>query len=119
MKPRVNDRQNVAGPHEHARVIAAGEPLQSAHAALILVHGRGATAESILTLVPELRLAAEARFAFLAPQAAGNTWYPNSFLSPIESNEPYLSSALALLGSLVTRTEAANIPAERIFLLGF
>lgn len=117
----MNDSTSAAehGPHTNARVIAAGEPLQSAHAALILIHGRGATAESILTLVPELQLPADARFAFLAPQAVGNTWYPNSFLAPIESNEPNLSSALALIASLVTRAEGASIPAERIFLLGF
>lgn len=115
----VSHSPSIAGPHANARVITAGEPLQSAHAALILIHGRGATAESILTLVPELRLPAEARFAFLAPQAVDDTWYPNRFTAPLESNEPYLSSALALLGSLVMRAEAASIPAERIFLLGF
>jgi phospholipase/carboxylesterase len=115
----MNDLEALQGPHGNSRVIAAGEPLQSAHAALILVHGRGATAESILTLVPELRLAEDARFAFLAPQAVGSTWYPFSFLEPLEQNEPYLSSALALLTSLVNRVEAAGVPAERTYLLGF
>jgi predicted esterase len=115
---KMNDA-GLNGPHGNARVIATGEPLQSAHAALILVHGRGATAESILTLVPELRLPEDSRLALLAPQATGNTWYPNSFLAPIESNEPFLSSALALLESLVARAASAGIPDERTYLLGF
>jgi len=113
------DLKALHGPHGNARVVVAGEPLQTAHAALILIHGRGATAESILTLVPELSLPNNPAFAFLAPQAVDNTWYPHSFLEPIERNEPYLSSAIALIGSLVSRINGAGIPAERTFLLGF
>jgi predicted esterase len=81
-----------------------------------MVHGRGADAQDILSLAPQL---ARPGFAYLAPEAAGNTWYPNSFLAPIASNEPYLSSALALLDTLVAQVVAAGIPLERTMLLGF
>jgi predicted esterase len=83
---------------------------------MITVHGRGASAEDILMLADEFHVP---DFAYLAPQAAGNTWYPYSFLSPIESNEPGISSGLALLAELLERVQAAGIPPERTILLGF
>ncbi len=104
------------GPHQGQPVLRAGAPLDRARAALVLVHGRGATAESILTLVPEID---QPGFAYLAPQAAGNTWYPYSFLQPIARNEPDLSSALAALAGLLAAVTAAGIPPERTALLGF
>jgi predicted esterase len=103
-------------PHANGPVLTAGRPLAEAEAAVILVHGRGASAEDILTLAGELR---RPDLAYLAPQAAGHTWYPYSFLAPMERNEPGLSSGLALLGRLVERLAAAGIPAERTVLLGF
>ncbi len=103
-------------PHFGQPILAAGAPLETARAAMILVHGRGASAENILGLGRELEAPG---FAFLAPQAAGSTWYPYSFLMPLEQNEPYLSSALALLGSLLDRVSEAGIPPERTMLLGF
>jgi len=96
-------------------VLEAGEPLATAHSAMILAHGRGATAADIMTVAAEV---ATAGFAYLAPQAAGNAWYPNPFTAPLESNEPYLSSALAVLESLLKRVEA-YVPAQRVVLLGF
>lgn len=104
------------GPHQGQPVLSAGEPLERARAAMVLVHGRGATAQDILTLAAELE---QPGFAYLAPQAANNTWYPYSFLAPIERNEPYLSSALATLGQVLAHITAAGIPAERTILLGF
>jgi len=104
------------GPHQGQPVLAAGEPLERARAAMVLVHGRGATAEDILTLAAELD---QPGFIYLAPQAANNTWYPYSFLAPIERNEPYLSSALAMLDHVLAHIAAAGIPAERTILLGF
>jgi predicted esterase len=104
------------GPHQGQPVLATGEKLGEARAAMILVHGRGATAESILTLASEFE---PAGFAFLAPQAADNTWYPYPFTAPLGYNEPYLSSALARLGELLAHVEASGIPAERTILLGF
>jgi predicted esterase len=108
--------ERVRGPHQGQPVLIAGEPLESARAAMILVHGRGASAEDILTLVPELN---QAGFAYLAPQAAGYTWYPYSFLAPLSSNEPWLSSALAVIASLLEKVAEAGIPPERTILLGF
>jgi predicted esterase len=102
--------------HRGRRVLAAGEPLERATGAVILVHGRGASAESILTLAPELK--AEG-LAFLAPQANSGSWYPFSFLAPLAQNEPFLSSALGALGDLLAHVAAAGIPAERVALLGF
>jgi phospholipase/carboxylesterase len=99
-----------------ARVLAAGSPLGKATAAMILVHGRGATAEDILSLGREL---GRPDLAYLAPQAEGYSWYPYSFLAPMERNEPGLSNGLALLGHLVERLEAEGIPPERTVLLGF
>lgn len=98
-----------------ARVVEAGEPLESAHAAAILVHGRGAGAEDIMTVAAEL---ARPGWAYLAPQAAGGAWYPYPFTAPLESNEPYLSAALDMLASLVARV-GRHVPADRVMLLGF
>ena len=104
------------GPHEGQTALHSGAPLGQARSAMILVHGRGASAESILTLAFEL---GRPDFAYLAPQAAGYTWYPNSFLAPIASNEPGISSGMAVLAALLRQLEAAGIPAERTILLGF
>jgi predicted esterase len=106
----------VPGPHGGAPVRMVGVPLATARAALIMVHGRGATAEDILSLTEELD---GPGFAYLAPQAAGHQWYPNSFLAPIASNEPGLSSGLAVLAALLEQIAAAGIPPERTLLLGF
>jgi predicted esterase len=108
--------EKAIGPHQGQPVLVTGEPLKSARAAMILIHGRGASAEDILTLVPELD---QTGFAYLAPQAAGYTWYPYSFLAPLSSNEPWLSSALSVIASLFEQVAEAGIPAERTILLGF
>src|SRR2546428_11949867 len=97
------------------RVLKAGEPLPAARAAMVLLHGRGATAEDIMTLAAEVE---RPGWAYLAPQASGNAWYPNPFTAPLESNEPYLSAALDMVSKLVERVEA-HVPAQRIILLGF
>jgi len=105
-----------SGPHQGQSVFSAGKPVAEAQAAMILVHGRGATAVSILELARELY---HPEFAYLAPQAAGNTWYPYSFLEPIERNEPGLSSGLQAVAEVLAQAEAAGIPAQRIVLAGF
>ena len=102
--------------HEHTPIATAGVPLEEAQAAMILVHGRGATAPSILTLADELKLTG---FAFLAPQANQNSWYPNSFLAPMEANQPGLDSGLAKIGLLVEQIKATGIPTEKIMIGGF
>ncbi len=94
----------------------AGTPLAEARGAVVLVHGRGATAASILALASEL---ATPGLAFLAPQAAGNSWYPASFLAPLAVNKPALSASLAQLAGLLEQIEATGIPAERTAWVGF
>jgi len=105
----------MSGPHQGQKVLEAGEPLATARAAMILVHGRGASAEDIMTVGAELMFPG---FAYLAPQAAGSAWYPLPFTSPLEANEPYLSSALETLATLLATVEK-TIPASRVVLLGF
>jgi phospholipase/carboxylesterase len=107
---------NWSGPHQGQAVLAAGEPLEHAQAAMIMLHGRGASAEDILNLAAEV---SRPGFTYLAPQAAGFSWYPQSFLAPIAQNEPGLSSGLAVIASLIERLDAAGIPPQRTILLGF
>ncbi|HEY6407413.1 MAG TPA: phospholipase, partial [Ktedonobacteraceae bacterium] len=107
------------GPHEGQPLLTGGEALDRAAAAMVLVHGRGAAAEDILELAGELK---QAGFAYLAPQAAQHSWYPNSFLAPISSNEPGLSSGFAVIASILAQLAnvlEVGIPAERTILLGF
>ncbi len=105
-----------ADPHSILPVHTWGEALEHASGAMILVHGRGASAHDILPLAGELGADPLACFA---PQAAGSTWYPFSFMNPIEQNEPFLTSALNRLGTIVDTIETAGIPIERTILLGF
>ncbi len=107
---------SIQGPHQGQPLLAAGRPLDEAAAALILLHGRGATAASILELGTVLK---HPGLAYLAPQAGGNTWYPYSFLAPIPQNEPGISSGLQAVGEAVAAVEAAGLPAEKIILGGF
>lgn len=103
-------------PHHEQPIYRAGEPLEQARAVMVMVHGRGASARDILSLTQELP---RDGFCFLAPEAANATWYPYRFMEPMERNEPWLSSALNLVDTLVQRALAANIPHEKIMLLGF
>jgi predicted esterase len=106
----------INGPHQDQPVLHSGVKLDQAQSAMILIHGRGATAQDILTLARELEAP---DFAFLAPQAAGYTWYSYRFLEPVERNEPGISSGLQVIGDLIEQLNDHDIPAEHIFLLGF
>ena len=103
-------------PHANQPVRHVGAPLAEATGAVVLLHGRGGSAEDILSLAQPLYREC---IAYLAPQAAGHSWYPNSFLAPREANEPYLSSALRKAGSVVAEIEAAGVPRDRIVVAGF
>lgn len=107
---------NYNGPHQGQPVLHAGTPLTEARAALILVHGRGADASSIMDLGRAVRSDGVACFA---PQASDNTWYPNRFLVPIESNEPGISSGLRAIDEMLQTVLAAGLGADRVILLGF
>jgi phospholipase/carboxylesterase len=106
----------LIGPHADAGVVEAGARLSVARGVLILLHGRGASASDILGLGYEI---APEGVALLVPQAVGHTWYPYSFLAPIQHNEPWLSSALGLVESLVQRCMVVGFAAERIAIAGF
>jgi predicted esterase len=101
----------LADPHAGQPVLTAGESLETARASMVLLHGRGATADDILSLAAEFD---QSGFAYLAPQASGNTWYPNRFMEQIARNEPWLSSALNVVATLLER-----LAPERTILLGF
>lgn len=103
-------------PHENQPVYSAGKKLDEATAAMILIHGRGANAEDILSLSAHLT---HPGLAYLAPQAEDYTWYPNRFIFPVEKNEPHLSSALSVIDKIVKLIEEKNISSEKIFIGGF
>jgi predicted esterase len=103
-------------PHGKQPVLASGHPLAGAARAMILLHGRGGSAEDILSLAAEFDLP---DVAYLAPQAAGHTWYPYPFLTPIEQNEPWLTSALTKVSRMVEDVVRAGIPREKIVIGGF
>lgn len=108
-------------PHGGRPVALAGPPPAEAEAAIVLLHGRGGTAEGILPLAAAMARVEPAlgECAVLAPQAAGNEWYPHSFLAPVEGNARGLGSALAVLADLLERLAEAGIPRERVVQGGF
>jgi phospholipase/carboxylesterase len=106
----------VTDPHRDQPVRTMGAPLAQAAAAVVLLHGRGASAEDILGLAAEMY---DERLAYLAPQAADHRWYPYSFMAPIAENEPWLSSALAKVAAVVKLAVDGGISLERIFICGF
>lgn len=98
------------------KYITAGTPAKSAGAALIMIHGRGGTAQNIAALANELNVK---DFAIYAPQATNNSWYPYSFMAPDEENQLALNSAIEVIGELVNQVKADGIPEEKIYFLGF
>jgi len=106
----------ISDPHGKGEVLQLGAPLHQASLAVVLLHGRGGSAEDILGLGQAI---GEPEVAYLAPQAKGHSWYPQSFLAPREANEPFLSSALAKVDAVVRSIEAAGVPRNRIVIGGF
>lgn len=103
-------------PHAGQPVLRRGPAPAQARLAVILVHGRGDSAAGILGLADEFDIT---DVTWVAPQAAGQTWYPYSFLSPMEQNQPGLASGLRVIGELVLSLGSEGIPAERVVLMGF
>ncbi|QCS44086.1 alpha/beta hydrolase [Natrinema versiforme] len=106
----------VDGPHQNQQLVTGGTDLADAEAALVLTHGRGATARGMIQMAGEIH---RDGVALLAPQAARQTWYPNSFLAPVERNEPGRSSGLQAISDAIAEANDAGIPTERIMLVGF
>jgi len=104
------------GPHKGGRIHRIGAPVAAAAAAVIMIHGRGASARDILMLASALR---RDDVAYLAPQAAGHVWYPQRFLQPTAQNQPWLDSALGAVAGLVADLEAAGLAKSKIVILGF
>jgi predicted esterase len=104
--------------HAHAGqpVLRSGPSPKDARLAVILLHGRGASAEDILGLADQF---SATDIAYLAPQAAGSTWYPYSFLAPIQQNEPWLGSALQVIAGLLEELHGQGVTPERVALMGF
>jgi predicted esterase len=102
--------------HAEQPVRVAGEPLEQARAALLMLHGRGASARDILSLVEPLQISG---VVYLAPEAAGDSWYPNRFFAPPSTNEPWLSSSFRKIDGLLEMLSAAQILPDRTILLGF
>ena len=103
-------------PHAGQPVLRHGPAPREARLIMILSHGRGSSADDILGLAQQFSVD---DVTYLAPQAAGHTWYPLSFLAPIEKNEPYLTSALGVLDNLVRQIGNEGVSPDRIGLLGF
>ena len=104
------------GPHAGRRVLAAGAPPARARLAMVMLHGRGGSPEDMAGLAGRLALP---DVAVLAPEAAGRSWWPDSFLAPLEANEPGLSSALSVVAGLLDALALAGFGAERVALAGF
>jgi phospholipase/carboxylesterase len=102
--------------HNPLHVSYGGKPLAEAKRALLLVHGRGGVAEKMLALASEIQAA---DYAWIAPQATQNTWYPLGFMGDEKANGPWLAAALASLDAQVDHVLAAGIPVEQLWILGF
>jgi predicted esterase len=103
-------------PHAGQPLATAGAPLGKSPVAMILVHGRNALPANILSFVPAF---AHPDITYLAPGAAGGTWYPLSFMADQEKNEPGISSGVWVLEQLVQHVVRAEVRKDRIVLLGF
>lgn len=103
-------------PHAGQGVLRAGPAPAEARLAAILLHGRGASADDILGLADQFRAPG---IAYLAPEAAGGSWYPYSFLTPLHQNEPWLGSALRVIESLLQGLREQGVSADRVALMGF
>ena len=109
-------RPDPQHPHAGQPVLHSGPAIKDARLVAIMIHGRGASAEDILGLSSEFNTGG---ITYLAPQAAGRTWYPYSFLSPVPQNEPGISSGLGVIGELIEEVARQGVPAERVALMGF
>src|SRR5262249_14024392 len=115
----MNGRPSEPGgpaPHPGPPTARPGAALSRAKAAMILLHGRGASAEDILSLADAF---AQPEIAYFAPQAASHSWYPHSFLAPLADNEPWLSSALQVIGDILRELASDGTPPSQVVLLGF
>lgn len=114
---RVDSHRTFQGPHQDQPVLKQGTSVSGAKAAVVMIHGRGATAQGMLRLADEW--GHRDTVHYLAPQAYHNRWYPYSFLAETKKNQPGLSSGLQLIHDLIQQLSDAGIPKDKIVLLGF
>ena len=106
----------VKGIHQGLPMLRSGETVAEAQRIVILLHGRGANAESMLSLAEDL---SSPGTHFVLPQAARNRWYPETAFGPLQPNEPDLSSALQVIDDLILEMNEKGFPRDRIVLGGF
>ncbi|MBK1438524.1 dienelactone hydrolase family protein [Parapedobacter sp. ISTM3] len=98
------------------QIIQTGKLAAHAKKAVVLLHGRGSTAQGILSLQRHLHVEDALLFA---PQATNNSWYPYSFLAPVANNQPALDSGLALLDEVVAEAAGHGITPDQLYFVGF
>lgn len=113
---KVDSNKPFNGPHQKHQPQTHGASVDEAEAAVILVHGRGATPESMFPLADEL---GQSNVHYVALQADNHTWYPYSFLAPTDKNQPGISSGLQLIHDTIHELDEGGIPFDQIMLLGF
>lgn len=114
---RVTENTNFDGPHQSTPIAEGGVPASEADAAMIMIHGRGATASSIMQLATEFDT--DKKLTLRAPEASGNTWYPYSFMAPSEQNQLGLSSGLQKIFDIVQGLKSEGFSEDQIYFLGF
>lgn len=113
---RVDPHKPFDGPHQNQQIVTGGKPAANAEIAMILIHGRGASAQSMMLFAKEF---ARADLHYRALQANGHSWYPHSFMASKEMNEPGISSGLQAIHDQIVAVGEKEIPAEKVVLLGF
>ena len=108
--------KTLDGAIEHHALSRAGAPPSRAKGVVLLIHGRGATADSMLPLADVMAMP---DLCYLAPQAEGYTWYPQSFMAPTAANEPYLSRALDRVAAIIADILGAGVDATKLAIIGF
>ena len=113
---RVDPDNPFSGPHQNQQVVTGGVDIDQARAAVILIHGRGASAQSMLMFADEFDVS---DIHYRAIQAKGHTWYPRSFMAPKKMNQPGIKSGLQAIYDQINDLNEAGIQTQKIVLLGF
>ncbi len=113
---RADPESPFNGPHQSQQIVTAGATVDQAEVAMILIHGRGASAQSMLMFADEFDTN---NIHYRAIQAKGHTWYPRSFMAPKKMNQPGIKSGLQAIHNQISELNEAGIPTKKIMLLGF
>lgn len=113
---RVDPDNHFSGPHQNQQIVTGGVDIDEAKIAMILIHGRGASAQSMLMFADEFN---QEDIHYRAIQAKGHTWYPRSFMAPKEMNQPGIKSGLQAIYDQIADLNNKGITTNKIVLLGF